>query len=114
MGDVVGGCGAFLKAADLMEPPLNEVSSMANWLNTAPELKSEMDVVERSALFKPLARLMEAQLGEASATDLSRLAWLHLHSGDDYRALEVAELGLKRESDNIHCQRLVEKLTSTI
>ncbi len=113
MGDVVGGCGAFLKAADFMVPPLNEVSSMANWLNSASELKSEIDVVQRSALFRPLAGLMEAQLAEASATDLSRLAWLHLHCGDDHRALEIAELGLEREPTNIYCQRLVTKLTAT-
>jgi hypothetical protein len=81
MGHVVRCCGAFLKAADLVEPPLNEVSSIANWLNTAPELKIEMDVVARGALFKPLARLMEAQVEEASAIDLSRSAWLHLRPG---------------------------------
>ena len=54
---------------------------------------------------------MEARLPEASATDLSRLAWLHLHCGDAKRALEVSDLGIKRDPDNIHCQRLVAKLT---
>jgi hypothetical protein len=111
MGDVIGGCGAFLKAAETLAPPLNEISSMANWLNTASEIKIDMDIDDRRALFTPLARLMEARLVEASATDLSRLAWLHLHAGNDQRALEVAELGLERERDNIHCGRLVIKLT---
>ena len=71
---VIGGCGAFLNAANIMSPPLEEISAMANWLNSEPELKSDMDFVERTALFKPLARLMETRLTEASATDLSRLA----------------------------------------
>jgi hypothetical protein len=110
-GDVIGATGAFLKAAQITAPPLDEVSAMANWLNPAPELKGSMDIVERSALCKPLAKLMEARLPEASATDLSRLAWLHLHSGNSERALEVSELGLKREPENIYCQRLVAKLT---
>ncbi len=110
-GDVVGGCGAFLNAAEMTPPPLNEISAMANWLNNAPELTNEMDVVERGALFRPLAGLMEAHLAEASGTDLSRLAWLHLHSGDASRALDIAKLGLRREPDNIHCRRLVAKLT---
>ncbi len=83
---------------------------MANWLNTAPQLREEMDTVERAALCRPLARLMEMRLGDASATDLSRLAWLYLHSGDDSRALVVADLGLEREADNIYCQRLVTRL----
>jgi len=110
-GDVIGGCGAFLKGAETNEPPLNEVSAMANWLNNSPEAKDGVDVLDRKVLFKPFARLMEAFLPEASATDLSRLAWLHLHSGDTLRALEVAEIGLQREPDNIHCRRLVAKLT---
>lgn len=110
MGDVIGGCGAFLKAAESLAPPLNEISSMANWLNTASDIKADIDIDDRRALFTPLARLMEDRLVEATATDLSRLAWLHLHTGNDHRALEVAELGLKREPDNIHCVRLVIKL----
>lgn len=109
VGDVIGGCSAFLNAAEIIEPPLNQVSTMANWLN-ASEIKDSLDVVERSALFKPLARLMEAHLEGASAADLSRLAWLHLHCGDDQRALDVANLGLERDPKNIHCQRLVAKL----
>lgn len=110
-GNVIGGCSAFLKAAEMNEPPLNEVSSMANWLNNSPEAKEGVDVMDRRMLFKPFARLMEARLAEASATDLSRLAWLHLHSSDAERALAVAELGLEREPENVHCQRLVAKLT---
>ena len=69
-----------------------------------------MDVDERGTLFKPLAALLEENLVEASATDLSRLSWLYLHCGDDSRALDVANLGLKREPENIHCQRLAAKL----
>jgi hypothetical protein len=110
LGDVIGGCSAFLKASDLNEPPLNEISAMANWLNNSPEAKDGVDFVDRKALFKPFVRLMEARLSEASATDLSRLAWLHLHSGDPRRALEVAEIGLRRDPENVHCQRLVAKL----
>jgi hypothetical protein len=108
-GDVVGACGAFLKAAEITPPPLDEISAMANWLNTAPELKADMDLGERSALFRPLARLMEAHLTEASSSDLSRLAWLHLHSGDTGRARTIAEVGLERDPNNIHCQRLLSR-----
>jgi hypothetical protein len=111
VGDVIGGCSAFLKAAESNDPPLNEISAIANWLNNSPEAKDGVDLVDRKALFKPFARMMEAHLSEASATDLSRLAWLHLHSGDSRRALAVAEIGLQREPDNAHCQRLEAKLT---
>jgi hypothetical protein len=59
---------------------------------------------------RQLAKLMESYLQAASATDLSRLVWLHLHGGDEGRALEVAEIGLRREPGNLHCQRLADKL----
>ena len=108
--DVLGGCGAFLKAAAITDPPLDELSKMANWLNNTPEVRIRMDVVERSALFKPLAMLMEAYLAEATATDLSRLAWLHLHYANDRRALEVANMGLERDPENTYCQRLTARL----
>lgn len=108
--DVMGGCSAFLKAAETTEPPLYEISAIANWLNNAAQVKEELDVADRGALFKPLARLMEQYLPEASATDLSRLSWLHLHAGNAQRALHFAELGLEREPGNIYCQRLVARL----
>jgi len=107
---VMGGCSAFLKAAEITEPPLYEISAIANWLNNAAQVKEELDVADRGVLFKPLARLMEQNLPEASATDLSRLSWLYLHAGDAPRALHFAGLGLERDPDNIYCQRLVAKL----
>lgn len=110
-GDVVGACSAFVRAADISDPPLYQITSVANWLNGERELIEKMDVPERGALFKPMARLLEGHIKIASATDLSRLAWLHLHAGDGRRALEVAELGLKRDSENRHCLSLVDKLT---
>src|SRR3546814_7665790 len=33
--DVIGGCSAFLKASESTDPPLEEISKMANWLNNA-------------------------------------------------------------------------------
>jgi hypothetical protein len=64
--NVVGGCSAFVRAAEISEPPLEQISSVANWLNSEREIIDRMDVVERGALFKPLARLMEAHLPAAS------------------------------------------------
>jgi hypothetical protein len=91
---------------------LYEISGVANWLNSERDVIDKMDVAERGALFKPLARLMERHLPTASATDLSRLAWLHLHAGDVQRALMVAQIGMERDPENQHCQRLVENLES--
>ena len=110
VGGVVGSCSAFLSAADIREPELDEISSTANYVNSDREIINQMDAVQRSALLKPLAKLMEAHRQNLSATDLSRLAWLYLHSGEKEHALHLAELGLKDEPENTHCQRLYDRL----
>ena len=112
MGDIIGSCNAFLNSSKIEKPDLNEVSSMANYVNSDVQIIPEMDAVQRSALLKPLAKLMEPHRQSASATDLSRLAWLYLHSGERETALRTAKEGLQADPDNVHCQRLVERLTT--
>jgi len=109
--DIIGASSAFVRAAQIIMPPLDQISSLANELNKERELIETMEVVERGAVFRPMARLMERYLSGASATDLSRLAWLHLHAGDQERARVVAEQGLERDPTNLYCQRLADKLT---
>ena len=109
--NIVGCCSAFLRAAEISKPSLYLISNMANSLNKEHEVIEKMDVAERAALFKPLARLMELSLSSASATDLSRLSWLHLHAGDERRALDIAELGLQRDPDNRTVRTFVDKLS---
>lgn len=109
-GDVIAGCNAFMRASEVTEPPLHQISSMANWLNSERDLIEKMSIVERGDVFKPLARLFEEYVNLASATDLSKLAWLHLHAGDNLRGLKIAKIGLRKEPDNRYCQGLVERL----
>jgi len=111
-GDVVGACGAFLSAAEIERPSIEDVSAVAHWLNNSSNVIQGMDVTRRAALFRPLAQLMETYLDEAAATDLSRLAWLHLHVGDTERTRQVAELGLEREPGHHFCERIIERLSS--
>jgi hypothetical protein len=108
----MGACGAFIRAFDVRDAPFSEISNMANWLNNHQDEIASMDATDRASVFGSLAGLMERRIAEASATDHSRLAWLHLHAGDEARALQVAELGLKRDPENAYCERLIEKLTA--
>lgn len=113
---VSGSCSAFLSAAKITEPDLTDFSTMANYVNNNREIIDKMDVIQRSSILKPLAERMEQHQENASATDLSRLAWLYLHSGENERALELAKLGLQKDpqkdpSGNLHCQRLYERLS---
>ena len=53
---------------------------------------------------------MERRLGELTATDCSRLAWLYLNVGNDDRARDIVRLGVDREPSNDFCRNLVERL----
>jgi hypothetical protein len=110
-GEVLAACDAYTRAFTLKEPPYYAISSVANWLNTQRDVFGSYDPADRRAVFMPLATLMEARIFEASATDLSRLAWLHLHAGNLKRSEEVARLGLSMDSSNLHCLRLIERLS---
>jgi hypothetical protein len=110
--DVLAACDAYTQSFKMGNPPFYAISNAASWLNNQRDVLDQYDLVDRKSVFMPLATLMEARLSEASATDLSRLAWLHLHAGNRERSEEVADLGLKMDPENVHCQRLIDRLTN--
>ncbi len=110
MGDELSECEAFIRMAEISNPPIERISAMANRLNSSQSARNNFASDDRAAVFLPLARLMEAHINEASATDLSRLGWLYLNSGEVTRAKEMAEFGAKKDPTNIHCVRLMERL----
>jgi tetratricopeptide (TPR) repeat protein len=110
-GDVLAACAAYTRAFELGRPPYYALSNAANWLNNQRDAFASFEMTDKRAVFMPFATLMEARLEEASATDLSRLAWLYLHAGNPERSEEVARRGLSIEPDNVHCQRLIDRLT---
>jgi hypothetical protein len=109
--DAVGACSAFLRSSKFGEPSIVDVSQIANMVNNSDEVKS-LDRDERAAFYGPLATMMEDSLEELSPTELSRLAWMYLHMGDEDRAWELAQNGLEIDPTNIHCRRLSAKLSN--
>lgn len=107
--DVIGSCNAFLHAAQQNVPALEEISEMANYLNSSDTIR-EMDPNQRAALLRPLAGMFRQHVSIASAKDLSRLAWLSLHVGDKENARKHAVLGIERQPDNVHCRKLIARL----
>ena len=55
---------------------------------------------------------MERRLDVLTATDCSRLAWLHQNNGNSSRALDIAGVGLERDSTNEYCLNFIRKLDS--
>jgi len=108
--DARGACNALLRSAETADPPLTILSFMANLVNADRKFIETTDVIDRQTLLRPLAGLLEQHIRTASPIDLWRLAWLHLHSGNKSRALEVAEMGLDKDPNDSYCAQLVEKL----
>ena len=67
-------------------------------------------VEERRLLLGNLTNRLERMLHQLDATDISRLAWLHLHAGDTQRAQSLAATGLKLDPDNPYCSRIYRHL----
>ena len=65
---------------------------------------------ERKYLVIKLINQLESDVGKLDATDLSRLAWLHMHTNNVGRALELAQSGLELDSENEYCQKLAHRL----
>lgn len=109
-GDVIGSCSAFFRSAEISQPELDDISRMMNYVNGNRDVISSMDVGERRALLEPFVDLMELYIQSASATDLSRLAWLYIRLGETEKAFHISQQGLKIEPENEHCKRLVYRL----
>lgn len=109
-GDAMGATGAYVRAFESPSASIEEMSGAASWLNARWEHLHGMDSFDKTAMYRELARVMERHHSKFSATDLSRLAWLHLHGGDALRARELAQQGLALEPANDHCRRILERL----
>ncbi len=109
--DIPSAADAFVRAAEFSTTPFSSISNTANWLNNHRIELIEHAADERERLLQRFVRAMERRVQEASATDLSRLAWLYLPR-ETGRALELSREGLSIEPGNIHCIKLVERLTA--
>lgn len=110
--DAMAALGAFVNLSHIVAPPISQVTEIANLLNNSNSFKSQIDLSERHIVLRPIIVMLERNLQQLSPTDLSRLAWLHLHCGNAVRAREVAELGARIDPENTHCRRLIIRLQS--
>ena len=110
-GDVVGEVHAFVELAQFDTVDIHDVSSTANRFNGL--FRSAALGSDRERKRQLAARLLEAlerRRDEAEADDLSRMAWLAIHLGNDAKAREFTADGLRMDQTNDHCNRLAERL----
>lgn len=65
----------------------------------------------KSFLIEKVTNVMESRIGEASSIDCSRLSWLFLNCSNESKALKYAIIGLEKDPNNSHCQKIKDKLS---
>ena len=110
-GDALAEIHALVELAQQDGLAFDDISGVANRVNGL--LKTEpraMDTDEKRILMRKLVDVMAHQVDEASATDLSRLAWLCVHIKEVDRAARYVQMGLKLEPGNEHLRKLSSRL----
>ena len=118
-GDYAGEILALVSMAQVPEAALATVSAAANRINDVHrQLKgrgaSVFDTQEKRALISRVATAMERWTDQMDSTDLSRLAWLHLHLGDSAKAKILAQRGYEKDPNNYYCRSLLDRLGSQV
>lgn len=109
--DALGEIHAFIERAQVCDVPFHELSNTANKLNTfLRDHGLAIDKDQKQYLADRLASVLNARRDEAQANDLSRMAWLALHLGQESAAREYVLSGLKMEPDNYHLVKLAQRL----
>jgi hypothetical protein len=113
--DLQGEVQALVELANVSNTSTEDLSLIADRINRSfANAKRDGNVLfqadERKHLFGKLIRQLEARLAYLDPTDLSRLAWLYMHIGNEERAYTLAKRGLEMDSENDYCIRLVQKI----
>ena len=110
-GDALGEVHAFIERAQVSDVDFYDLSNTANRLNLfLRDHGLEIDREQKRDLASRIISVLKARRAEAGADDLSRMAWLAIHSGQEALAREFVEAGLTKDSGNYHLVRLAQRL----
>jgi hypothetical protein len=113
-GDFQGEVQALAELSDIPNVSTEELSRLAYNINRVfasakRDGKVPFQADERKYLLGKLIKHLEASVSQLDSTDMSRLAWLHMHVGDENRAREITEKGLEMDGENEYCLKLAQK-----
>jgi hypothetical protein len=74
------------------------------------DYKDEIPPTRRSVYLASVRSHMEKVASKLDATGLSRLSWLYLLEGREAEARKYAEDGCRKDKDNEHCKKILERL----
>lgn len=110
MNDIPGEIHSLVEISEIDGVQVEEVSAAANRVNQLLTIlkdgKMALESDEKKILVRKLAKSLARRLNELDGTDLSRLAWLEIHLGDDRSARNFVKIGLERDPANEYCLKL--------
>ncbi|MBN1283957.1 MAG: hypothetical protein JXB47_01020 [Anaerolineae bacterium] len=110
--DELFACLELIQLPDIDYETISDVANRFNSLMREPNF--DIDDNEKNYVVKQLIDLMNSRIDEATATDCSRLGWLHMHYGESQNALIAAERGLRMDPTNEYCQKLMTTASKEI
>lgn len=109
--DALGEVHAFIERAQVSDVDFYDLSNTANRLNLfLRDHGLEIDREQKRDLASRIISVLKARRDEAGADDLSRMAWLAIHSGQEALAREFIEGGLAKDGGNYHLVKLAQRL----
>lgn len=109
--DALGEVHAFIERAQLTDVPFHDLSNTANRLNLfLREYGFDLDREQKRDLSTRILQILTHRIAEAGASDLSRMAWLAMQSGQESVAIQYVLTGLEIEPDNYHLVKLAQRL----
>lgn len=113
VGDDDTYIASLVSAADIVPKDVALVREVAFQLCKYVDAhKYEIPPVRRGVYLASVRSHMMQLTAQLDAVGLSRLAWLFLLEGDAQAAWRYANLGLERESTNVYCLKIVERLNN--
>lgn len=109
--DSLGEVHAFVERAQSIPVPFHDLSNTANRLNLLLRDRGfEIDRDQKRDLASRILSVLNQRRAEAEPGDLSRMAWLAIHLGQDSVAIDYVRTGLTQDPDNHHLVKLSQKL----
>ena len=110
-GDWVGEIHALVELCSLPSASVREISDGLNrWNSLFKQQTLSIAGDERQILGRRFVQLFEQNSTAATATDMSRAAWICIALHDEQRAEKFVRLGLSLDPENEYCQNLAAKL----
>ena len=109
--DTLGEIHARVELAEAPDSTYSDASHVANLLNGLLASRVlRLDDDEKRVLATRIRRRLEGGVASATATDLSRLAWLCNHLREPEAAKTYTLMGLERQPENDYCLALAKRL----